>query len=279
MVEVRYFETDTLSTFRTRHRFLRYAAFTTVAEFLSLCRWAKAQKLRLYILGNGSNTLFTSRTVRTLVLRNELEQYVRWLDDYRVEVSSSVPIRVLLKQCYDRHLDSFYYLAAVPATVGGAIAMNAGRGLKHHMTIFDFVESVSYVEGERVISIPANGIERDHRWTPFVGISDKLIVSAVFRFGPGNYEGNPIVDRLAYAKETQDLSAPNCGSIFKECDARIQNRLRGLRIGKARFSPKIANWIVNNGKSPWPVRALICVSVIVHRLLGRRAVLEIVRVR
>ena len=156
--------------------------------------------------------------------------------------------------------------------------MNAGRGRKYNMTVFDFLETISYVEGENVVTVPADSIERHHRWTQFTGVKERLIVSAVFRFSPGNYEGNPIADRLAYAKKKQDLSGPNCGSVFKECHGGLQGRLRGLRLGAARFSPKTSDWIVNRGESPRSIWALILTSKILHRLLGKKAVLELIEV-
>lgn len=278
MVSVRTIVTNDLSTFRTRHRFLHFGEFTTVAEFQYLRSWAMKHRCRLYILANGSNTLFISRTVRTLVLKNRLKPHLKFLDEYLVETSSSLPIRVLLKHCHKRHLDSFYYLASAPATVGGAIAMNAGRGRHYNMTIFDFLENVSYLEGESVVTVPADSIQRHHRWTMFTGVHDRLIVSAVFRFRPGHYKGNPIADRLEYARKVQDLSAANCGSVFKECHSGLQGRLRGLCIGSASFSPKTHNWIINRGDSPWPIRTLICTSKFLHWILGKKAILELVEV-
>ena len=207
MAHVQAIETNSLSTFHTRHKFLHYGEFTTVEEFLEYRRWASDRGIELYILGNGSNTLFASKKVRTLVLRNRLEKQIKFLDNYLVEVSSSLPSLELLRQCNKRHLDSFYYLASAPATVGGAIAMNAGRGKFHNMSIFDFLESVSYVDKERIVTVSADRISHRYRWTSFTGLNDRLIVSAVFRFPPGNYRGNPIADRLAYAKKVQDHDA------------------------------------------------------------------------
>ena len=156
--------------------------------------------------------------------------------------------------------------------------MNAGRGKTHNMTVFDFLESVSYVGDEGVVTVPADSIERSYRWTSFTGVSDRLIISAVFRFPPGNYQGDPIADRLAYVKKVQDLEAPNCGSVFREYHSGLQRRLRGLRIGGACFSSKTTNWILNSGESPWCIRALIGISKAAYRLVGKKAVLELIEV-
>jgi UDP-N-acetylmuramate dehydrogenase len=156
--------------------------------------------------------------------------------------------------------------------------MNAGRGRDYAMTVFDFLERVSYVEGDNAVHVAADEIERGHRWTRFTGIHGRLIVSAVFRFRPGAYEGDPVADRLAYARKHQDLTAPSCGSVFADCSATVQTKLRGLRIGTACYSAKATNWILNLGDDPRPVCALIAVSRALHALVGKRAILEIVAV-
>jgi UDP-N-acetylmuramate dehydrogenase len=68
MVEVSELVSEGLSLYRTMNRFAHYGEFTTLDEFLEYCDWARQRDLPVFILGNGSNTLFCSRTVRTLVL-------------------------------------------------------------------------------------------------------------------------------------------------------------------------------------------------------------------
>src|SRR6266496_6252910 len=89
VIGVKQLDSDRLSTFRTRHRFRRFGEFTTVEEFIEYRRWARLNGIPLYILGNGSNTLFTQRSIRTLVLQNSLKSYMTELGDGRIEASSS----------------------------------------------------------------------------------------------------------------------------------------------------------------------------------------------
>ena len=133
MDSVRQLTSDRLSTFRTSHEFEHYAEFSTTEEFARLVAWARDASLRVYILGNGSNTLFARTRIRTLVLRNRLPRWMNVLDERRVEVSSANPTMTVLKHCEKQRLDSFYYLASVPATIGGTLAMHAGRGRRHNI--------------------------------------------------------------------------------------------------------------------------------------------------
>ncbi|NEO67265.1 MAG: FAD-binding protein, partial [Moorea sp. SIO4G2] len=137
-----------LSYYRTEHYFARYAEFASLEDYKAYYQWSKKQGVKLYILGNGSNTLYQKQKVKSLILKNKLPKKIEALSANRFEVSSTVLVLELLKACVDNSLDSFYYLASVPATIGGALAMNAGRGRKHNITIYDFVESVSFYDHE-----------------------------------------------------------------------------------------------------------------------------------
>jgi UDP-N-acetylmuramate dehydrogenase len=283
MIEVKRLETHRLSTFRTRHDFLRVGEFRTVEEYLEYRTWARENGVSVFILGNGSNTLFTRRRIRTLILRNRIEPRMEDLGDGRLKASSSLPVMAMLKHCEQNSLDSFYFLASVPATVGGALAMNAGEGAGG--TIYDFVESLTYLQDDELRCVPAERIERSHRQTMFTGLHDRLIVEATFRFPPRRLERSEIRKRIAWCIAHQDLSASNCGSVFKQYSSAIVRRARGLPPAGislpffgAQYSRKVNNWIICRNSSSWPIVVLIRVIQAIHRLIGRRAVLELIEV-
>jgi UDP-N-acetylmuramate dehydrogenase len=271
-------DSNQLSTFRTQHRFERYGEFHSAEEFAAYCRWADSAGAKIYILGNGSNTLFTRDTVRSLVLKNALPRTLTPLGDGRLEASSTVPLHEILNWCYQNGLDSFYYLASVPATLGGALAMNAGRGKTFGCTIYDFVESVTYFEDGEIKTLRNDHIPRAYRQTMFTGMTRRLILGAVLRFAPGTLEGNPLVERRQWAKEHQDNTFPNGGTVFKCACYPIMDRLRGLRIGEAQFSAKTSNWLLNRSKSSKPILTLIRVATVLHALTLRKIALELIEV-
>lgn len=282
MIEVKSITSSKLSTFRTSHVFQHYGEFSTLDEFRDFREWARNHDVPIVILGNGSNILFTKSKIRSLVLKNRLNAEMKVIGSGRIEASSSLSIMRILHYCERNSLDSFYFLASVPATVGGAIAMNAGMAKE---TIFDFVESVTFIEGEMVVTLPSEEIQRQHRKTMFTGATDKLILSAVFRFPERTLEQSEIKKRIAWCHENQDLSAPNCGSVFRECDRNIMKRARwllpwGIRIPffLAQYSRKVNNWIICRNRRSWPIVCLIRIVQLWHRLHGKRAVPEVIEV-
>jgi UDP-N-acetylmuramate dehydrogenase len=272
---------DRLSTFRTTHDFERVADVRSEEDFDQLIKVAKQERREMLTLGNGSNTLFVTRSVRTLIMRNRLPKELIDLGDGKVSASSSVMIASILKLCRGQRRSSFYYLASVPATVGGALAMNAGRGRSYGVSIYDFVETVTFREAGVTRTISKKDIQRDYRWTIFTGKTSKLILGATFVF-PAAADGHvadEIRERVRYSKETQDHSFPNCGTAFKLASPRIMRWFQGVRIGKAQFSTRTPNWISNDGKSSRPIVWLIRLVRMTHRIFLRRAELEFIEVK
>lgn len=280
MESIKSITDSNLSFYRTLHYFERYGEFHTVDEFREYCDWAIANNVKLYILGNGSNTLFVKNKIKSLVLKNKLHKYMQPLPEHKLEVSSSLLVLDVLKYCYKNSFESFYYLASVPGTIGGALAMNAGRGRKHQCTIYDFVESVTFFDfqSNSIKTIGKEEIVRGYRETMFTGIHPYLILSAIFKFNHGKVETNSIAERCKWSKKVQDHSAPNCGSVFKKSEPRLLNCLKGLSIGKACFSKKTSNWIVNRASSSTPIIILIAITKLLHFIIGKKALLEVITV-
>jgi UDP-N-acetylmuramate dehydrogenase len=267
---------NNLSHYRTQHNFQRVGEINSIEELQEYCNWAKENKVNIYIIGNGSNTLFARKNIQSLILKNKLPKYIKTLGDNRVEVSSSVSIMEVLKHCYQNSADSFYYLASVPATIGGALAMNAGRGRQHGCTIYDFVESVTFFEDGSIKTLDNSQIVRDYRQTIFTGVHSKLILSAAFKFEPQTFTENPIVSRQHWAKKHQDNTAPNCGSVFKTANFKILSKLRGMSIGKAMFSAKTTNWILTKSQNSYAILLLIKMAQFLHFVSGQKIELEVI---
>ncbi|MEQ8969626.1 MAG: FAD-binding protein [Coleofasciculus sp. C1-SOL-03] len=277
---VRTVTSDNLSFYRTSHIFENYGEFETIDQFREYCHWAKENNCNIYILGNGSNTLFVHKKIKSLILKNKLPKTINVLSENRLEVYSSVLVIDVLKYCQKNSLNSFYYLASVPATIGGALAMNAGRGRRHGLTIYDFVESVVVFDFENscLKTLNKKEIVKGYRETIFTGSQSCLILSATFGFNPITLESNPIAERCKWSKKAQDYSAPNCGSVFKVADSRILKRLKGLWIGQSGFSAKTTNWILNKSTNSNSILILIAIAKLLHILLRKKAELEIITV-
>jgi UDP-N-acetylmuramate dehydrogenase len=146
------------------------------------------------------------------------------------------------------------FLAGVPGTVGGALAMNAGC---YGSETWQFVERVQVMThgGELRERSPAEysvGYRHVALNTPS---ADEWFSAAWFRFTPGDgaRARERIKELLAKRIASQPLNLPNAGSVFRNPEgdhaARLieASGLKGFAIGGARISEKHANFIVTPG--------------------------------
>ncbi len=96
---------------------------------------------KLYFLGGGSNTLFSSKKIDATVL-----QYVSndiYIENGMIVCSAGAMISELLKFCVLHSISGLEFMAGIPGTVGGAVKGNAG-GVDQ--AIGDFVAKISGFE-------------------------------------------------------------------------------------------------------------------------------------
>jgi UDP-N-acetylmuramate dehydrogenase len=275
-VDIRTAQGDRFSTFRTFHTIRRYCEVRSVDEIREAFELAAANGHCTYVLGGGSNTLFTSKRVNTFVIKNDLPTTITELGPGVIRVSSSVSVSTLLEYLYRHSLDGPYYLSALPATMGGVIAMNAGRGREHRQAISDFVVSVQFYHEGQLHDWTPMQYQAAYRDTAFLTMENAFIVSAVLRFSECAHDSNPIDSRRRWARRYQDLSAPNCGSAFCKYNGKILGLCsRMTRFWPARFSRHTGNWILNTAKSPFYLRSLVAFCLFAHRVLRQDVRLEL----
>jgi len=209
----------------------------------------RASEIAYAILGKGSNVLVSDAGFPGLVLR--LGRGYRWSarDGERLTAGGSMPLPALAGVALSHGLAGLEFGVAIPATLGGAVWMNAGA---HGGELADVIESVD------VFHLVDGGAERlgvrdagfDYRRSALP--PDGVVVAATLVLQAE--EPGPIRSRMDAAREwrrrTQPLAEPNCGSVFKnppgDHAARLIEQAGGkdLSVGGASVSRKHANFIV-----------------------------------
>lgn len=145
------------------------------------------------------------------------------------------------------------FLAGIPGTIGGALAMNAGCYGRETWEVVAQVLTIDR-QGELYTRLPRDfGI--GYRHVAPNPPREEWFVAAwlMLSKGDGAASRAEIKRLLARRVATQPLNLPNAGSVFRnppgDYAARLieQCGLKGLRIGAAQVSEKHANFIVNLG--------------------------------
>jgi len=212
-------------------------------------------------LGEGANLIVDDEGVDGLVLDLRGLSGVEWLErpgesTVLVRAQSGADLPRLITESARRGLTGIETLAGIPATIGGAIVMNAGGAFGQ---ISDVVEGVqALTRAGEIVTIPRSKIDFGYRHS---GLNDLIILGADLRLRRvPESERAALRDRLkevmAYKKGSQPMAERSAGCFFKNpTDPKTGQRVsagmlidraggKGLRIGGATVSDRHANFIV-----------------------------------
>lgn len=153
--------------------------------------------------------------------------------------------------CARRDLCGAEFLAGIPGTMGGALAMNAGAFGGETWEQVVAVETVDRHGGRHARS-PA---EYRIAYREVAGPADEWFVAANLRLAPGDGHASQarIKEFLNRRAESQPIQQHSCGSVFRNPPGDHAGRLieacglKDAHVGGARVSAKHANFIVNTG--------------------------------
>ena len=236
------------------------------------------------LLGAGSNVLIRDGGVRggVLYLKGTLNNFEQVANSI-VRVGAGLSLGNLVQATLDLGMTGQAFLAGIPATVGGALAMNAGA---HGDSIWNHVVLVETInrQGEIAIRTP-NEFEVSYRHVVGLRPYEWFVAAQLqFPFGDRQETQQKIQELMLKRRLAQPLDEPNCGSVFRnplnDYAARLieASHLKGHQIGAAQVSEKHANFIVNKGGAKASdIEALI--SLIMDKVYDKHQVELIPEVR
>jgi UDP-N-acetylmuramate dehydrogenase len=209
----------------------------------------------LTVIGLGSNLLVRDGGVRgTVVAVHAALNEVR-LADGQIYAEAGVASPKVARFAATHGFADAEFLAGIPGTIGGALAMNAGcyGGETWHCVRAVEVLTRAGVFERRLPSAYAIGYRSVRRSDG--NAPDGIFTAAwlEFRAGDAAEARARITQYLQRRIATQPLDLPNAGSVFRNPDGDHAARLiescglKGYAIGGARVSEKHANFIVNPG--------------------------------
>lgn len=214
-------------------------------------------------LGLGSNLLIRDGGVRGTVIAvhgalNKIERSTKTL----IRTEAGVPCAKAARYSAKLGLTGCEFLAGIPGTLGGALAMNAGAFGGETWQCVEKVETVDRC-GRIHRRFPD---EYKISYRSVIGPAEEWFVAAYLRMQIGSAEASlrKIRTLLSQRSDRQPMGFPSCGSVFRNPPDDHAARLiesagiKGHAIGGARVSQKHANFIINTGTaSSADIEALI----------------------
>ena len=229
----------------------------TKKDLIKAVKVAKKINLPFFILGGGSNLLVSDEGFDGLIIKIKNQNLKIKNANQKskiIEAEAGVSLSQLVSVSLKNSLTGLEWAVGIPGTVGGAIWGNAGAFGK---SMKDIIKSVKVLEVKNKKSKIKNLTNRDCRFGYRDSIFKKnpnlIILSTEIKLEKGNKKEikEKMKENLTYRKQTQPLSFPSAGSIFKNPKdyfaAKLIEKtgLKGKKIGNAQISKKHANFIVN----------------------------------
>lgn len=259
------------STFKIGGAAKYFARVKNQKEIEKAIKWAREKKLPFFILGGGSNVLFSDKGFKGLVIKLQNTKYE--IRNTKIIAQAGCPLQKLVQETIKNGLAGLEWAVGIPGTIGGAIYGNCGA---FGGEIKDLVEKVKIAEllnGKlQIKELENKDCKFGYRNSIFKRKKNWIILEAALKLKKGNKEKlkEKIREFLKIRKEKQPLEYPSLGSVFKnlplekvpkkiqeEFKEKIKNGflpaavlieaagLKGKKIGGAKISEKHANFIVN----------------------------------
>lgn len=209
------------------------------------------------VVGWGANQILPNQCDKLIIHLNfpfEMSYFEQLRNEYILP--ASLGINHLTSHAVKFGIKGWEVFTGIPASLGGAVFMNAGTNLGE---IGPLVKNVKVVtkDGE-LRDIKIDGSSFSYRKNHFLNEGDILVEITMGHQGQDPSISQKIKDYLDYRKQTQPLTTKNCGCVFKNPSqvlqaGRLIDRLglKGLTIGGLRISSKHANFIENFNEANW----------------------------
>ena len=226
------------------------------SQLIEFLKSNRANKLKLTILGAGSNTLIRDKGVKGVVLKlSSGFSQIKLIEKDIIQAGAATLDRKVSNFAKDNNISNFEFLSCIPGSIGGAVIMNSGC---YDNDISKILLSIRAIDINQCIEreITRDEIEFYYRGT---NLSKDLIITSVKLKGKIKPKGmiekiqNELIEKK---KMSQPSQIKTCGSTFKNLsnDKKAWKLIKDsgcedLREGDAALSKKHCNFFVNNGKA------------------------------
>ena len=224
----------------------------SMAEIEAALAFCKGEGVPLTVIGNGSNLLVRDGGIRGLVIRLQQNFSAFRFEGEKLFAQAGCKLGSLAEESVRRGWAGLEYACGIPATVGGAVVMNAGA---YGGSLSDSLFSVRCLDEDmRLIEHRVEPGDMGYRKTIF-GRRGWVVLEACFLLRK-DQEGKAR-EKLEHCSEQrrakQPLNFPSAGSVFKRPEGHFAGQLiqeagcKGLRVGDAEVSTLHAGFIINRG--------------------------------
>ncbi len=208
---------------------------------------------KIFVLGAGSNTLFSDKIYDGVVIKlGRIFSNISLLNNNLIIAGSAVTDKKLSEFAKDNSIGGFEFLSCIPGSIGGGIRMNAGCFDGEFKNLLISVQAVDFLGN--ILTIPSEKIKFNYRGSNLP--KDLIFLSASFK-GAISEKVNiqKLINELKKRKEqAQPSKIKTGGSTFKnpidQTNEKVWKLIResvskDVKFGDAAISDKHSNFFIN----------------------------------
>lgn len=255
--------------------FIEATSIDQLSQAISYCY---EKNLRYFVLGKGSNTLFSDEGYNGVIILNK----VHFCEEEKgiFYVGAGYSFSLLGSQTARKGWAGLEFASGIPGSVGGAVYMNAGA---NGGETFQYLTEVTYInEKGKVEVLPKGKLQWGYRMSSFQNLKG-AIAAAKFHLIPSAEARARQLKIIDYRTQTQPYGDMSAGCVFRNAATSSagalieQSGLKGFSIGGAEVSTLHANFIVNrkDAKAQDVIDLAAHVKKVVHEKTGHDLEMEI----
>ena len=232
-----------------------------ISELIKIVKYCIKQKINYFILGNGSNVIFSDRGFDGIVICTKKLNKI-YVKKNIVKVECGTNLYMLNKFLINNALSGMEFTYGIPGTVGGAVCMNAGA---YGFEMKDIIQKVMYFDGKKIKTKNIANLDFSYRNSYFKK-NNFIVLKVWLKLNKKNILDvqNLCMQNFKKRQISQPLEFANSGSIFKKVNGISAGKiiddlgLKGKKCGGAQVSTLHANFIINkNNATSQDVKNLI----------------------
>lgn len=231
-----------------------YMLFPDTAEKLvRSLRAIKTCGIPFAVVGNTSNVLFSDDGFGGAVITTKKISDIRF-DGKRVFCGGGAMLPVISRRAAENSLSGLEFACGIPATLGGAVFMNAGA---HGNELSDILKksTVYDIEKDKIVELSADELGFSYRHSILADNPNLVCLDATLELSRGDTDEikAKMKEFSDKRRSSQPLDKPSAGSFFKRPEGYFAAKLiddcglKGYSVGGAAVSDKHAGFIVNLG--------------------------------
>jgi UDP-N-acetylmuramate dehydrogenase len=250
LIKKRDFPLNTISTFGIGGPADLLIEVHTAEDMQAAVAFCKSHQRRYIIVGKGSNVLFSDQGFCGVVIWNKVD-FLTDLGHGTFQAGAGYSFSRLGTLTAKQGWSGLEFAAGIPASVGGAVYMNAGAHgaeTSTHLTCVEYIDSCGKLQ-----NVDRQSLNFSYRCSPFQSDTGCAIISATFKLSPSTSARAHQQALIAGRTKSQPLKDKSAGCVFRnppqESAGALIDRchLKGTSIGHAQISPRHANFITNQG--------------------------------